>query len=207
MRPNHRWSLLITVSALMLLPTLTRGALVLQSDSPAYTLSPDGVTQTSVKVYLAQTESTTTLTTGGGINQFEISLGITSPASGTRPLLLLVETNTLFTGNKTGDSISATMGGSFSDFVSGVAAVDNRVFLGTFFFTGTASVPLTTYQITAPTSGEDTGYTFTADGSPLDGLIGAGSFTLAVPEPTSLALCGLICGWLLSRRRELHSVR
>jgi len=199
MRLNQRLSLLLTVSVLMLLPTLTRGALVLQSEFPAYTLSPDGVTQTPVKVYLAQTDTTTTLTTGGGINQVEISLGITSPAGGTRPLLLLVQTNTLFTGNKTENSSSATMGGSFGNYSSGVAAVGNRVFLGTFFFTGTASVPLTTYQITAPTSH---GYTFTATASDLAGQIGDGSFTLAVPEPTSLALGGLICGWLLSRRRN-----
>ena len=91
------------------------------------------------------------------------------------------------------------MGGSFLDLISGVAPVADKVFLGTYSFTGSASVPETTYSISAPVT---SGYTFTALGSDLGGQIAAGSFTVVVPEPGTLGLIAAAGVLLMSRQRK-----
>jgi hypothetical protein len=192
---------LLGAATLLALPSFASAALVLQTDAPNYTLNPDGVTTTAVNVYLAQTGGTTTLSSEGGINQFEVSLSVTAPAAGDRPALALVTVNPQFTGNKTQNIVTSVMGGSFFDFISGVAPIADRVFLGTYSFTGSASVPETTYSISAPVT---SGYTFTALGSDLGGQITPGTFTVVVPEPGAMVLLGLAGVMLVSRRRAME---
>lgn len=197
--PTSR-SLVLTglLGVVILTAGVVRADLVLQAGAPSYLLSTDGVTQTQVPIYLAQTGSTTILTTQGGINQFQVRVSPILPLVGDRPSLVAITPNPQFTGNSGGSLITGDMGGAFFDFVSGVPAIDGRVFLGTYSFTGSPTLPLvTTYQITAPSSG---GYTFTAAGTELDGQINPGTFDLVIPEPAGLGLVGLAGAWMLRRR-------
>jgi hypothetical protein len=173
--------------------------LQLQAGAPSYALSTDGATQTHVPIYLAQTGSTTILSDEGGINQFQISVVPILPVSGDRPTLVSIVVNPEFLGNKPTNLATGEMGGAFFDFTSGVPAVDGRVFLGTYSFTGSPTLPLeTTYSIAAPSA---QGYTFTAADTDLGGMIQPGTFALVIPEPGSLGLLALAGVWLMRRRK------
>jgi hypothetical protein len=175
--------------------------LVLQAENPTYAVSTDGVMRTDVKLYLSQTGGTTILTDEGGINQFQITLSASSSA--TPPTLVSLTTNPAFTGNKVQMPATGELGGSFFDFVSGVPAIDGKIFLGTAQFTGTAATASTLYTLSAPASA---GYNYTAAGTDLAGQIGSGQFTIVVPEPTCMGVVTVaVMGLAVTRRRRFAS--
>ena len=189
------------LALVMFHPISAHADLVLQASAPSYTLSTDGLTQTHVPIYLAQTGVTTILSDEGGINQFQISVVPILPFSGDRPTLVSMVPNPEFLGNKPTNLATGTMGGAFFDLISGVPAIAGRVFLGTYSFTGIASLPSETiYSIVSPSQ---EGYTYTAADTDLAGLIQPGTFALVIPEPGSLVLLAL-GGALMLRRRAWY---
>ena len=178
--------------------SLAEAAIILEAGQPSYVLDPSGIMTTTVSLYLSQTNDTVTLSSEGGINQFEIQVQPTAPLAGLRPELTAITPNPDFTGNKLSNLSTGQMGGAFLDLDSGVLPFQGRVYLGDFEFKFVAGAVSTTYQITAP---QTEGYIWTASGTDITSQVQAGGFVVAVPEPVSLSLLAVGVTVLCWQRR------
>jgi hypothetical protein len=161
-----------------------------------------------IRVYLAQTSSTTGLSsTGLNAGGVQLNTSTSSIANVTN-----VTANSAFDTNSTnaGSSASVTEHQTTSSAVlaptSGTDA--NRILLGTFTFTGVSTG--TTLTVTAvPSTG--TSVNVLGDGTVIDSMIhNASAAVTVVPEPSSLILTGLAAAALgtgLVRRRLRRSVQ
>jgi hypothetical protein len=174
-------------------------ALVFQSDLTSYSVDSSGQKQAVVNIYLAQTGATTTLTSEGGLNS--VGFVVTPSNSLTAPTLLSITPNSTFTGTKTGNTTAGTLYEEMTDITSGVTASSNRVFLGTFTYSGLATTASTTTFTIADRAARDD--TYTASGTLLDSQLASGTFTITVPEPASLAVMAF-GGLLMLHRRKVQ---
>ncbi len=194
----HRRMMFSAAAIMFLFASLAEAAIILEAGQPSYVLDPSGLTTTTVSLFLSQTNDTVTLSSEGGINQFELQVQPTAPLAGLRPELTAITPNPDFTGNKLIDLSTGQMGGAFLNLESGVLASQGRVYLGDFQFRFVAGAVNTTYQITAP---QTEGYIWTASGTDITSQVQAGSFLVAVPEPASLSLLAVGATVMFWRRR------
>lgn len=185
--------------AAILAPAAAPAALVLQSENASYSLDAAGTRTADVRLYLVQTGGTTTLTTGGGLNSagFVVTANTLSGA----PALISIAPNPSFSGSNAPSLAGGTLYEDLADLNAGVPADAGRVFLGTFSyrFTGGNASPSTTFTV-ADRPGFDGFYTATGD--LIDASIQPGTFTVTVPEPTTLAALGGVSALALRRRRR-----
>jgi hypothetical protein len=169
-----------------------------ESEFPSYTVVPDGSTQVSVKVYLAETGGTQ-LSSEGGLNSAGFQVIAVSPPSIPVSLVSITE-NAAFTGNVVKNLPAGSLYEEFPNLTSGVLPdASNRILLGTFAYTAALGAGSTTFSI-QDKAGTDT---FTVQGTNLDALITAGQFTIApVPEPAAMGLALLALPLVARRRRR-----
>lgn len=188
---------LAALTALTLLAPAAHAALVLQSEAASYSIDAAGTQTADVRLYLAQTDGTTTLSDGGGLNS--AGFIVTAATSGA-PTLTTIAANLAF-GNATPSLAGGTLYEERPDLSSGVAVDAGRVFLGTFSyrFTGGNAAASTTFTV-ADRAGTDGFYT--ASGTLLDASIAPGTFAIVVPEPATLAALGSVGVVAVRRRRR-----
>ena len=193
----HRRMMFSAAAIMFLFASQAEAAIILEAGQPSYVLDPSGIMTTKVSLFLAQTNDTVTLSSEGGINQFELQVQPTAPLTGLRPELTAITPNPDFTGNNLSNPSTGQMGGAFLDLESGVLPFQGRVYLGDFEFKFVAGAVNTTYQITAP---QTEGYIWTASGTDITSQVQAGGFTVAVPEPAGLSLLAVGATMMVWRR-------
>lgn len=200
-------------------PGSAQGALEFQTDAPTYSAGPNGSPQASVRIFLVQTNGTTTISDGGGLNGYGLRVTLQNPPANP-PQLVAIQSNPAFNFNAGPDDedsnfnlATQSVNDSRTSLTSGVAAESpNRWYLATFVYSGQAANGLpaanTTFRIGRRQTNSDD--TFTPNGpSSTTSLevnpgILPGTFTVnVVPEPaTTAALVGIGGLGLIARRRR-----
>jgi hypothetical protein len=195
-------SIALALSFGLLIPTASQAAIVFQAEQPTYFVTSDGATQALVKMYLVQTQGTTTVTSGGGLNSVGVKVTASSPP--TNPVRLVsIAKNPAYDGNSTLDTAGGFLYEELQSATAGVPAEStDRWFLGTFTYSGQTAggQPAATTTFTISTQGGSFQNTFTANGTSLDSSIQSSQFTVVVPEPAGLSLAALLAAGLLARR-------